>query len=179
MKNLRFLLVLALGSYLGALPAWAGNGALDQTQAVPTGERVASYLQTMLAAVGQLMSIKHPPGLVTDNNNLYRPTVLYDLKNKAIDISLIGTHDDVKWAKALVDLTKNEVLSFNKKLQEDFGVTLADSDLEISYLNVTSNKILLTYKNGEYSQKFAPEPPPGPVKKEDETMPGGNINGAP
>src|SRR5271154_4145305 len=129
--------------------AHAGNDSLAQTQAVPTGERVANYLQTMLTTVGQLLSIKHPPGLF-DNGDIFRTTVLYDSENKLIEVSLIGTKNNLDIIKALLEFTKNEIMSFNKKLHENFGTTLAETDLEMSYLNVLSNKTLLRYKNGQY-----------------------------
>jgi hypothetical protein len=167
---------LAVSAWLGVYPAWAGNDALAQTQAVPAGERVAGYLQTMLTAVGQLMAFKHSGGISAEK---YQPTVLYDQKNKAIQVSLVGTYTDLKLVKALVDFTREEVLNFNKNLQGDFGVTLADGDLEIDYLNVSSNKTLLSYKDGQYSRKFAPEPSPEPEQKEIFGPPGGSINGNP
>jgi len=161
-------------------PSWAANDALAQAQSVPTGERVANYLQTMLTAVGQLLIIKHPPGMISDSNNTYRATVLYDPDRKVIQISLIGTQTDPKTLKALLEFTKDEVLSLNKTIQKDFGATLGDTDIDISYLNVAMNKTLLSYKDGRYSQDIKLED--GPVSKpsaSDNSVPGGNINGMP
>jgi hypothetical protein len=139
---------LVLGLFLGGR-VYAGNDALAQSQSVPTGERVASYLQSMMFSVSAILEAKKPGDLIS-NPEIYRVAVTYDPQEKVIELSVVGLHTDPQNAQEKLEMTKKLVLSFNKKIQRNFGVTLGESDFVMDYLDAKSSHIILKYKDGQY-----------------------------
>ncbi|SRR5260221_1189615 len=143
--------VLALSLLLVVLPAFAANDDLETVEAPTLGERVATYLQTMVTAVSQTMSIK-PSVNPALNQEPYRVTVTYNFGLEGIDVSLVGTQTDKKTVKAIIEFTRKLILGFNKKLDYNFEITLQEQDINIEYQNVLENRIILQYQGGFYSR---------------------------
>ena len=143
--------VFVLGMLLAAFPAFAANEDLETVEAPALGERVASFLQTMVTAVSQTMTIK-PASNPALNQEPYRATVTYNFGLMAIDVSLMGTQTDKKKVKDIIEFTKKLLLGFNKKLDYNFGITLEEQDIDIEYQNVLENRTILRYQGGFYSE---------------------------
>jgi hypothetical protein len=142
------LVALALGLLLGGR-AYAGNEALAQSQSVPVGERVASYLQSMMISVSGILEAKKQ-GDIINSPEIYRVGVTYDPRGKVIELSVVGIQTDPQNAQEKLEMTKKLVLSFNKKIQRNFGVTLGESDFVMDYLDAKSSHIILKYRDGQY-----------------------------
>jgi len=52
--------------------------------------------------------------------------------------------------KPRFQVARNYLLSFNNSLSQSFGVTLTAEDLVMGYLNGSTNKTILLYKNGNF-----------------------------
>ncbi len=152
MRPLRTLLVLGL--LLAPLSTFAANEDLETVEAPALGERVAGYLQTMVTAVAQTLSIKPSTNKALDLEP-FRASVTYNFDLMAIDISLVGTQSDEVTVKAIMEFTRKLILGFNKKLDYNFGIILEDQDIDIEYQNVLEDRIILRYQGGFYSK---PEP---------------------
>ena len=142
--------ILIFGLFLVAVPALAANEDLETVEAPALGERVASFLQTMVTAVSQTMAIK-PSSNQALNQELYRATVTYNFGLMAIDVSLVGTQTDNKKVKDIIEFTKKLILGFNKKLDYNFGITLEEQDINIEYQNVLENRTILQCQGGFFS----------------------------
>ena len=79
---------LVLGLFLAGRVC-AGNDALAQLQSVPTGERVANYLQSMMISVCAILEAKKP-GDMLNRAEMYRVAVTYDPQEKVIELSVVG-----------------------------------------------------------------------------------------
>ncbi|HUO58153.1 MAG TPA: hypothetical protein VMV05_08245 [bacterium] len=148
MSLTKWVLIVSL---TGILPAFAANDDLETQEAAYLGERVASYLQTMVTGVSQTMAIK-PGANAALNKEPYRATVTYDPAMEAIDISLVGTQSDPATVKEILEFTKKMVLGFNSKLDYNYGIVLGEEDIDMEYLNVLENKTILRYQGGFYSK---------------------------
>lgn len=140
--------MMILGLFLAGR-IYAGNDALAQTQSVPTGERVANYLQSMMISVCAILEAKKPGDMI-NSAEIYRVGVTYDPEEKVIELSVVGIHTDPKNAQEKLELTKKLVMSFNKKIQRNFGVTLGESDIVMDYLDARSSHIILKYRDGQF-----------------------------
>lgn len=136
-------LCLTLGS------VHAGNDALAVVQPVPAGERAANYLQILLTSASQIIATQNSGGLFSDHEP-YRVAVTYNPESKVIEASVVGTKDQLDDAKAVLDIVEKLILSFNKRLQRNFGVTLSETDLYMDYLNARTSKSIVKYKDGKY-----------------------------
>jgi hypothetical protein len=143
-------MIVVFGMFLMIVPALAANDDLETVEAPALGERVATYLQTMVTAVSQTMAIK-PSSNPSLNQEAYRATVTYNFALEAIDVSLVGTLTDKKKVKDIIEFTQKLLLGFNKKLDYNFGITLEDQDINVEYQNVLENRIILQYQGGFYS----------------------------
>src|SRR6266700_1632301 len=94
--------VLVLGMFLVLAPARAANEDLETVEAPALGERVASFLQTMVTAVSQTMAIK-PAANPALNQEPYRATVTYNFALEAIEVSLLGTQTDKRKVKDIIE----------------------------------------------------------------------------
>ena len=142
--------VFILGMLLAVFPAFAANEDLETVEAPALGERVATYLQTMVTAVSQTMAIK-PSSNQALNQEPYRATVTYNFGLMAIDVSLVGTQADKKKVKDIIEFTKKLLLGFNKKLDYNFRITLEEQDINIEYQNVLENRTILQCQGGFFS----------------------------
>jgi hypothetical protein len=139
--------------------AEAGNGALAQLQAVPAGERVANYLQSLMSLTSQILAARNQGGIdLFNERDAYRVSITYNPDLMVVEASIVGTHDDPKATRDSIELTKGLILGFNKRLQKNFGVTLTEEDLSVDYLNAKTGKILLRYHGGKY---LSSSPTPG------------------
>lgn len=148
--------IFILGLCLVSLPTFAANEDLETIEAPALGERVATYLQTMVTAVSQTLAIK-PSSNKAINLEPFRATVTYDFDLMAIDISLVGTQTDEATVKAIMEFARKLVLGFNKKLDYNFGITLENEDIDIEYQNVLEDRIILRYQGGFYSRPDSKE----------------------
>lgn len=140
-------------------PARAGNDLLSQPQTVTTGERVANYLQSLMISAGAILEAKNPGDLL-NAPEFYRVGVTYNPEEKVLEIAVVSNQDDPKTAKQKLEMTQKVILSFNKRLQGIYGVTLAENDLWMDYLDAKSGKILLKYRDGKYSEPPSSEATP-------------------
>ena len=131
--------------------SFAANDDLETVEAPALGERVATYLQTMVTAVSQTMAIKPSSSPVLSLES-FRATVTYNFALEAIDVSLVGIQTDKKTVKDIIEFTKKLLLGFNKKLDYNFGITLEEQDIDIEYQNVLENRTILRYQGGFYSE---------------------------
>ncbi len=127
----------------------AGNEALGEPQTITAGERVANYLQSMMISVSAVLESKKP-GDIMGNPEVYRVGVTYDPQEKVIELSVVGIQADPKIAQDKLELTRKLVLSFNPKIQRNFGVTLGENDFVMDYLNAKTNHITLKYRDGKF-----------------------------
>ena len=134
---------LALGS------AQAGNDALAQPQTVLAGERVAQYLQAMMISVSAILETKKPGDLIS-GPEVYRVAVTYDPQDKLIELSVVGAQNDPKIARDKLEMTLKLALSFNKKIQRNFGVTLSENDLSMDFLDAKTSQIIVRYRGGQF-----------------------------
>jgi hypothetical protein len=139
---------LVLGLFLVGR-AYAGNDALAQPQTVIAGERVANYLQAMMISVSAILEAKKQGDLIS-NSEIYRVAVTYDPQEKVIELSVVGIQSDPKVAQEKLELTKKLALSFNPKIQRNFGVTLGENDFTMDYLDAKTSHIVLKYRDGQY-----------------------------
>lgn len=144
-------ILLALVFLLAPFQLFAANEDLETVEAPALGERVASYLQTMVTAVSQTLAIK-PSSNKALNLEPFRATVTYNFDLMAIDISLVGTQSDEITVKAILEFTRKLILGFNKKLDYNFGITLEDQDIDVEYQNVLEDRVILRYQGGFYSK---------------------------
>ena len=151
--------VAALLISLGAGPAWAGNDLLSKPQPVTAGERVANYLQSLMISAGAILEAKNPGDLL-NAPEFYRVGVTYNPEEKVLEIAVVGNQGDPKTVRQKLELTQKIILSFNKRLQRIYGVTLAENDFWMDYLDAKSGQILLKYRDGQYSEASAPETTP-------------------
>lgn len=66
MKTKHLVLAAFLVCPLGLGPVWAENDGLAVTQTVPTGERVANYLQNYLGTIYTVVEAKNSGGSSRD-----------------------------------------------------------------------------------------------------------------
>jgi hypothetical protein len=148
--NRRTLSGALLLGLLCAAPVWAANDDLETQEPAYLGEQVASYLQTLLTGVSQTLAVKPFPDVPALNKEPYRATVTYDPDEEAVDVSLVGSQDDVAAVRSILDFTKNLLLGFNKKLDYYYGTTLEEEDIEMEYLDVPDNRTILRFEDGFY-----------------------------
>ena len=139
-----------------------GNDALAQPQTVTAGERVAQYLQSLMISAGAILEARKPGDLL-NSPEVYRVGVVYEPVEKVIDLSVVGSQGDPQSARRMLELTRGLVLSFNKKLEKNFGVTLRDDDIIMDYLDAKTSRIILKFRDGHFL-----DPPQG-----------GGVRGAP
>ena len=153
----KIIYVLAL-SLLFSGKVQAGSDALSQPQTVTAGERVANYLQSLMGTASAIL-VAQKPGDLLNGFDVYRVGVTYNPDEKVIDISVVGSHDDLQIAQQKLELTQKLVMSFNKKIQKNFGVTLGEDDFIMDYLDAKTSRIILKYRNGnfEFPAKAAAE----------------------
>lgn len=74
----------------------------------------------------------------------------YDLDQKNLDVTLIGSQQDLKVIENTMDVMRKIALKLNPKLQKNFGVTLLDGDFSMDYLYAKTGQILDRYRDGKY-----------------------------
>jgi hypothetical protein len=148
MSSLKMILALLSGLFLVGR-AYGGNDALAQPQTVTAGERVANYLQSMMNSVSAVLEVQNS-GDILNGREIYRVGVTYDPMDKVIELSVVGLQTDPKMAQEKLELTRNLVMSFNKKIQRNFGVTLGENDFVMDYLYAKTNQIVLKYRDGQF-----------------------------
>lgn len=149
-----------LAALLGAGAVRAGNDGLVATQPVPAGERVASYLQAYLTKICAVLETRNS-GLI-EGFQTYQVVVTYDPDLKDLDLTMVGTQQDLKVIEHMMDVIRGIVLKLNPKLQKNFGVTLRDGDLSMDYLFAKTGQIMDRYRDGKYL---------GPSRNQDESTP--------
>lgn len=165
--TIAFLLVFALGHR-----ALAGNNALSQPQTITTGERVAAYLQSLMIPISAILEAKRPGDLLNPRG-IYRVGVTFDPQEKVLDVSVVGNRDDLDSARKELEMTRDLLLSFNKKITRNFGIALGENDLAMDYLDVKMGKIILRYHDGKFetpseaSALKTPEPQSTPTATAD------------
>jgi hypothetical protein len=154
---------LVLGLLLAG-KVYAGNDALSQPQTVTAGERVANYLQSVMNSVSAVLEAQNQ-GDILNGREIYRVGVTYDPLDKVIELSVVGAQTDPKAAQGKLELTRKLVMSFNKKIQRNFGVTLGEDDFAMDYLYAKTNQIVLKYRDGKFlaQPKVVEEVTPGMV----------------
>ncbi len=155
----KILLAVVLFAFVSS--ARAGNDALSQASSAPLGERVANYLQTMMMVKTAIWEQNRPVDM--DYREEIHMAVSYEPSEKLIGVSVIGVQDDSNYVKSLLERIRKTMLSFDKKLKNDYGVELTESDFSLAYLNVRSGKIILRLKEtevGEPTPSVTPEAEP-------------------
>jgi hypothetical protein len=153
----KFILVMAF--LAGTAAAHAGNDALSQPSPAPLGERVAIYLQMMMSIDSAIWEQSHPIGM--DYREVVHMAVNYEPAEKLIGVSVVGTQDDLKYVQALLAKIQKALLSFNKKINNDYGVELSEQDFSLAYLNVKTGRIIMRLKGGQ-PVDLGPTPTPVP-----------------
>ena len=157
-----------LAALLGAGAVRAGNDGLVATQPVPAGERVASYLQAYLTKICAVLETRNS-GLI-EGFQTYQVVVTYDPDLKDLDLTMVGTQQDLKVIEHMMDVIRGIVLKLNPKLQKNFGVTLRDGDLSMDYLFAKTGQIMDRYRDGKYL---------GPSRNQDESTPTPDLSSNP
>ncbi len=148
--RLRQTLFLGAALLLAGL-SHAANDSLGAWDSVPVGERVASYLQTMVTAALQALPLKPRTQYPNLNQEPIRVTILYNPDGENLDVTLVGSLEDAEAVKADFSFMRRLILGFNKKLDYYFEVSLSDEDINLEYHNVPKNKTILKYENGLYT----------------------------
>jgi hypothetical protein len=147
--------------FLAASAAFGANDALSQASPAPLGERVAIYLQNMLAIQCAIWEQNHPVDM--DYREEIHLAVSYEPSEKLIGVSVIGAQEDLKYVQTLLEKIQKTMLSFNKKIKGDYGIDLSVEDFSLAYLDTRNAKIILRLKNGtivDRATPSAPEPTP-------------------
>jgi hypothetical protein len=131
--------------------AWSANDNLGASDSVPVGERVAGYLQTMVTATTQAMLLKPQTKYPNLKLEPIRATIIYNPDEETLDVTLVGSLQDVDAVKEDFNFIRKLILGFNKKLDYYYEVTLTDEDINLEYHNVPQNKTILKYENGLYT----------------------------
>ncbi len=150
-------IIFAALIWLSLVSAQAGNDLLAQASATPLGERISLYLQNMMLVKSAIWAQYHPAEM--DYREDLRLAVTYEPGEKLIGVSVIGIQEDPVYAQAWLGKIQKTLLSFGKKIKEDYGVDLTEGDFSLAYLNVRTGKIVLRMKEG---QSVLPEPTPTP-----------------
>jgi hypothetical protein len=158
MSSGKTVLVLVCGLFLMG-QACSANEALAQAQTVPVGERIANYLQSMMISVSAILEAKKQ-GDIISNPEIYRVGVTYDPTDKVIELSVVGLQTDPKMVQEKLELTRNLVMSFNKKIERNYGVTLGERDFVMDYLYAKTNQIILKYRDGQFLSQVKVEEVP-------------------
>jgi hypothetical protein len=146
LKQMGWVLVLL---FVVGTRVYAGDDALSQPQTVTAGERVAAYLQSLMISTGAIIESKNQGDLI-NRPEVYRIAVTYDLQDKVLDVSVVGTEGDIEAAKKKLKIAQEMIMNFNKKIQRNFGITLTKDDLVMDYLDAKAGKIILKYRNGNF-----------------------------
>jgi hypothetical protein len=149
----------------GASRVFAGNDQLSQSQTITTGERVAYYLQSQMIIASGIQETKDSGDLLNPGDVL-RVAVTYEPARKVIELSAVGNRKDVEKAQERLEALQKVILKLNKKIQGNFGVTLALEDLSMDYLDAKTGKIILKFRDGKF---LVPGSAP---QRSDETTPG-------
>ncbi len=153
-------LILAMAFLAGTAATYAGNDALSQPSPAPLGERVAVYLQMMMSVDSVIWEQSHPAGM--DYREAVHMAVNYEPAEQLIGVSVVGTQDDLKYVQALLGKIQKALLSFNKKIKNDYGVELSEQDFSFAYLNVKTGRIVMRLKSGQ-GVDLGPTPTPEPA----------------
>jgi hypothetical protein len=144
MKEIILAIVLIAS---GSTAAYAGNDALAQASPAPLGERVANYLQTMMTVKTAIWEQNHPADM--DYREEIHLAVSYEPSEELIGVSVIGSQNDPRYVQALLAKIQKTMLSFGKKIKNDYGAGLTEGDFSLAYLNVKTGKIILRLKEGK------------------------------
>lgn len=135
---------------------YAGNTALSQAVTVPTGERIANYLQAVMFSAGEVVTARSP-GDVFSPKEPFHLAFNYDPEAQMIDVYVTGKLEKTEEIKPIFDLTQKLILHLNDKIQKFYGVTLNAKDLSMDYLNVEKGKVIMKLVNGQYVDKTLAE----------------------
>jgi len=153
---------LFLSLWLLGSAAQAGEAALSETTAVPKGERIANYLQSVITSAGQLVNAKNP-GDIFSPKTPQSFSINYDPAEQVIDVDVLGDLDNFQTAQKMLDLTQQLVLSLNKKIEKYYGVTLTGKDLAMVYINAKAGALIAKYSNGKYEDELQGKALPVPT----------------
>lgn len=151
MKFQMWFLFLAILMVLNGL-VYAGNVALSQASTVPTGERIANYLQAVMFSAGEVVTARSP-GDIFSPKEPFHLAFNYDPEARVIDVYITGKLEKAEDIKPVFDLTQKLVLRLNDKIQKFYRVTLKVEDLSMDYLNVERGKVIMKFMNGQYVDK--------------------------
>jgi hypothetical protein len=132
--------------------AYAGNSALSQTSPVPTGERVANYLQAVMSTAGELVTAQSPGDMFSPKEPFHF-AFDYDQERQVIDVYIVGKLENADDVKGIMESAQKLVFRLNDKLQKNFGVTLKPEDLSMDYLNNRTGKVIVKFTNDQYIDK--------------------------
>lgn len=135
---------------------YAGNAALSQALTVPTGERIANYLQAVMFSAGEVVTARSP-GDIFSPKEPFHLAFNYDPESQVIDVYITGKLEKAEDIKPIFDLTQKLILRLNDKIQKFYGVNLKVEDLSMDYLNVERGKIIMKFLNGQYVDKTSTE----------------------
>jgi len=125
---------------------------LSQAAVVPTGERIANYLQEVMSSACEVVTARSP-GDIFSPKEPFRLAFNYDPEAQVIDVYVTGKLEKAEDIKTIFDFSQKLVLSLNDKVQKFYGVTLKATDLSMDYLNVTNGKVMMKLVNGKYTDK--------------------------
>lgn len=128
---------------------FSGNDQLGEAQTITTGERVAYYLQSQMILASGIQETKDSGDLLNPGDVL-RVAVTYEPTRKVIEISVVGNRKDVEKAQERLEALQKVILKLNKKIQVNFGVTLALGDISMDYLDAKTGKIVLRCRDGKF-----------------------------
>ncbi|SRR5665213_74558 len=152
--QIRVLLLAALMVLRGSV--YAGNAALSQASAVPTGERIANYLQAVMFSAGEVVTARSP-GDIFSPKEPFHLAFNYDPEAQMIDVYITGKLEKAEDIKTIFDLTQKLILRLNDKIKKFYGVNLRVEDLSVDYLNVERGKVIMKFFNGQYIDKTSTE----------------------
>jgi len=161
MKFQMWFLFLVILMFLNGL-VYAGNAALSQASTVPTGERIANYLQAVMFSAGEMVTARSP-GDIFSPKEPFHLAFNYDPEAPAIDVYITGKLEKAEDIKPIFELTQKLILRLNNKVQKFYGVTLKAEDLSMDYLNVERGKVIMKFVNGQYVDKTSTETVPTPT----------------
>ena len=129
------LVIVSLMLILGTSTMVYGkkDNGLSSTKKMMRGHIVALYLNQIL----------HYPSIFISFNE----------KESAIELEMSGGYDDtIDQAKAFIgEFRRDHLTRALERLNKQFGLTLSEQDITITYMSNYSNEILIVFKDGNYT----------------------------
>jgi hypothetical protein len=137
--------------------AYAGNAKLAERSSVPTGERIANYLQAVVSSASELVNAQNQ-GDLFGGHTPDRFSFNYDPDNQVVDVDVVGGLETYADARKMLELTQKLVFSLNRKIEKYYGVTLTTDDLTMVYFNAKTGSSVAKYEKGQYIDKLKEQP---------------------